>query len=288
VQHIEFHEERALDTAKQILRAAVENFPNRDATKVDIPQETMDMVAGFTAEYVYKMLGGRFRPSYRPLNNAIIEGRIRGIAGVVGCTNPNVLHDFNHVEMVKELIRNDVLVVQTGCSATACAKVGLLAPEAAREFAGPGLREVCEAVGMPPVLHVGACVDNSRILIACCEILKEGGLGEDISDLPVAGAAPEWMSEKAVAIGFYVVASGIFTVFGHPLPVQGSPAVTDYLTRGIEAQVGGKWAFEPDPIKAARLMIDHMNQKRQALKLKPMMYPTPADAPATEGEPVAA
>jgi len=273
VRHIEFDERRALDIARQIVTAAIEQFPKRDLKKVDIPKQSMDLVAGFTTEYVFTLLGGRFRPSYRPLNNGIIEGRLRGVAGVVGCSNPNLQPvESGHVEMVKELIRNDVLVVQTGCSAIACAKEGLLAPEAAAQYAGKGLQEICEAVGIPPVLHIGACVDNSRILTACCEILKEGGLGEDFSDLPVAGAAPEWMSEKAVAIGMYVVASGIFTVFGTPLPVRGSQVVYDYLTKGMEADFGAMWAFERDPIVAAQLMIAHMDQKRAALKLRPMLY----------------
>jgi carbon-monoxide dehydrogenase catalytic subunit len=189
-----------------------------------------------------------------------------------------VVHDACHVGMVMELIKNDVLVVQTGCSAVACAKHGLLQPEAAFQYAGKGLQEVCEAVGMPPVLHVGSCVDNSRILIACSNMVKEGGLGEDISDLPVAGAAPEWMSEKAVSIGMYVVGSGIFTVFGKPLPVLGSKAVTDFLCGDeMEELVGARWAFEEDPIKAANLMMDHIDRKRAALKLRPMMYPTERD-----------
>jgi carbon-monoxide dehydrogenase catalytic subunit len=219
------------------------------------------------------MLGGSFRPSYRPLNNGISDGRLRGVAGVVGCCNPNIQPvDDGHVEMVKELIRNDVLVVQTGCSAIACAKEGLLTPEAAARHAGRGLQEICEAVGIPPVLHVGSCVDNSRILIACSEMVAEGGLGEDISELPVAGAAPEWMSEKAVSIGMYVVGSGIYTVFGTPLPVEGAPAVNEYLTKGLQEEIGAMWAFERDPIAAAQLMIEHMNEKRRALKLRPMMY----------------
>jgi carbon-monoxide dehydrogenase catalytic subunit len=273
--HIQFDEEHALDVAREILRAAIDRFPQRDQQLVNIPESTMDLVAGFTADYVFEMLGGRFRPSYRPLNNGVIEGRMRGVAGVVGCCNPNVQPvDFGHVEMVKELIRNDVLVVQTGCSAIACAKEGLLTPEAAMQYAGRGLQEICEAVGIPPVLHVGSCVDNSRILIACSEMVREGGLGEDISDLPVAGAAPEWMSEKAVSIGMYVVGSGIFTVFGTPLPVEGSEAVCSYLTGDLKSEVGAGWAWESDPVAAARLMIEHMNQKRAALKLKPMMYET--------------
>ena len=273
VRHIEFDEKRAMDVAREIVAAGIEKFPQRNRETASIPENTMDLVAGFTADYVFQMLGGRFRPSYRPLNNGIIEGRLRGVAGVVGCCNPNFQPvDAGHVEMVKELIRNDVLVVQTGCSAIACAKEGLLVPEAAARYAGRGLQEICEAVGIPPVLHVGSCVDNSRILMACCEMLKEGGLGEDISDLPVAGAAPEWMSEKAVAIGMYVVGSGIFTVFGTPLPVRGSAAVYDYVTRGMADDFGATWAFEKDPAAAARLMIEHMNEKRAGLKLRPMMY----------------
>ncbi|MFB3882336.1 MAG: anaerobic carbon-monoxide dehydrogenase catalytic subunit [Armatimonadota bacterium] len=271
--HIQFDEEHALDVAREVLRLAINKFPDRDPQTVNIPENTMDLVAGFTADYVFEMLGGHFRPSYRPLNNGIIEGRLRGVAGVVGCCNPNVQPvDFGHVEMVKELIRNDVLVVQTGCSAIACAKEGLLTPEAAMQYAGRGLQEICEAVGIPPVLHVGSCVDNSRILIACSQMVAEGGLGEDIGDLPVAGAAPEWMSEKAVSIGMYVVGSGIFTVFGTPLPVEGSEAVCSFLTEELKSEVGASWAWEVDPVAAARLMIDHMNEKRAALKLKPMMY----------------
>jgi len=271
--HIEFDEENALDIARQVVRAAIERFPERRAETVNIPEHTMDLVAGFTADYVFEMLGGRFRPSYRPLNNGIIEGRLRGVAGVVGCCNPNIQPvDYGHVEMVKELIRNDVLVVQTGCSAIACAKEGLLTPEAALQYAGRGLQEICEAVGIPPVLHVGSCVDNSRILIACAEMVREGGLGEEISDLPVAGAAPEWMSEKAVSIGMYVVASGIFTVFGTPLPVEGSENVCSYLTQELKEEVGASWAWEKDPVAAARLMIEHIDQKRAALKLRPMLY----------------
>jgi carbon-monoxide dehydrogenase catalytic subunit len=122
------------------------------------------------------------------------------------------------------------------------------------------------------VLHVGSCVDNSRILLACVEMVKEGGLGNDISDLPVAGAAPEWMSEKAMAIATYVAASGILTVIAEPFPIMGAPKVREYLTGGMEKDFGGRLAFERDPIKAAHMMIDHMDAKRKALGLPPMMY----------------
>jgi carbon-monoxide dehydrogenase catalytic subunit len=147
-----------------------------------------------------------------------------------------------------------------------------LQPEAVFQYAGKGLQEVCRAVGLPPVLHLGSCVDNSRILTVLSNIVAEGGLGDDISDLPAAGAAPEWMSEKAVAIGFYFVASGVYTMIGEPLPMMGSKNLHKYITEDIEEEVGGKWAFERDPIEAAHKMLRHIDKKRKALKLKPMMY----------------
>lgn len=272
VEHVEFKEEKAMEIAKQIIKTGVENYKNRVKERVDIPKEIKGLVAGFTTENAFHFLGGRYRATYRPLNDAIISGRLRGAAGVVGCNNPNIKHDWAHVSMVKELIKNDVLVVQTGCSAIACAKEGLMTPESAVKFAGPGLQEICETVGIPPVLHVGSCVDNSRILLILSEVVKEGGLGEDISDLPCAGAAPEWMSEKAISIGFYFVASGVYTVFGTPHPVLGSDALTNYITNELEEIIGAKFAFEEDPIKAAHMMIKHIDKKRAALKLSPVMY----------------
>ena len=262
--HIELDEHNAIESAKTIVRTAIDNFPNRGKNIV-IPEEKTDLIAGFSHETINYLLGGLFRASYRPLNDNIINGRIRGVAGVVGCNNPRVTHDDIHVTMVKELIKNDVLVLQTGCSAMACAKAGLMVPEAAAEYAGEGLASVCEAVGIPPVLHLGACVDNSRILIAATAMVKDGGLGDDISDLPAAGAAPEWMSEKALAIGQYFVSSGVFTVFGVTWPTLGSEEVTKLLFKDFEEMYGGMWAFEPDPIKAAHLMIEHIDKKRKAL-----------------------
>lgn len=270
-EHLEFSEERALAVAKEIVRLGVENFRRRRG-QAYVPKEAMDLIAGFTAENVFYFLGGRYRATYRPLNDAVIDGRLRGVAGIVGCNNPKFTQDYAHVEMAKELIKNDVLVVVTGCAAIADAKVGLLRPEAAFELAGKGLQEICEAVGIPPVLHLGACVDNTRILIALTNMVHEGGLGEDISDVPAAGAAPEWMSEKAVAIAFYFVASGVFTVLGSPFPIEGAPNLTRFLTEDIEELVGGKFAFAPDPRKAAHLMLEHIERKRHALKLPAPMY----------------
>jgi len=262
-EHIEFHEHTPRDCTDAMVVKAIHRFKNRTC-EIEIPKNTSSGVHGFSHEYINYMLGGTFRASYTPLNDNIINGRIRGVAGVVGCTNPRVKQDWVHVELVKELIKNDVLVVQTGCSQVALAKAGLCTPEAAH-LAGSGLKEVCETVGMPPVLGVGSCVDNSRILIACAEMVKTGGLGESIADLPVAGAAPEWMSEKAISIGHYFVASGVYTVFGVTFPIVENTKFHKHLFQGLEDQGLGKWGFTPDPYEMARMMIAHIDTKRKAL-----------------------
>lgn len=264
--HMEFKPETGMDTAKEIIKMAIENFPNRRHACF-IPSEKQDAVVGFSHETINYLLGGLFRASYKPLNDNIINGRIRGVAGVVGCNNVRSPHDDAHIRMVKELIKNDVIVLTTGCAAIACGNYGLLTPEAAPKYAGPGLAEVCEAVGIPPVLHMGACIDNSRILIAATALVKEGGLGDDISDLPAAGAAPDWMSEKALAIGQYFVASGVYTVFGTNWPTLGSEKVTKHLFEEYEEMFKGMWAFEVDPEKGAKMMIEHIDKKRKALGL---------------------
>jgi carbon-monoxide dehydrogenase catalytic subunit len=258
--HMEFHEETALETAKSIVLAAVLNYKNRDPAKVHIPTEKSKCMVGFSVETIVGALGG----TLDPLLGAIKSGAIRGIGAVVGCNNPKVQHDFGHINLVKELIKNNVLVITTGCNAQASAKAGLLRPEAA-DLAGDGLKSVCRALGIPPVLHMGSCVDNSRILVAAAAIAN--ALGVDISDLPVAGAAPEWMSEKAVAIGAYVVGSGVFTVLGTVPPILGSSAVTALLTSGAKDVLGASFAVESDPFKAASLMIDHIDSKRKNLGL---------------------
>jgi len=286
-EHMELDESNALAIAKNILRVSIENFANRDASRVRVPNVSSPLIAGFTAENIFTALGGRYRPSYRPLNDAIMSGRIRGLAAVVGCNNPKHQHDAGHIALTRELLANDVLVATTGCTAIADAKNGLLCPEAAAECAGEGLSEVCRAVGIPPVLHLGSCVDISRILMVLTNVVAEGGLGESIADLPAAAAAPEWMSEKAVSIGFYAVASGAYTVLGEPLPVQGAPGLTKFLTEDIEELFGGKFAFEGDPIKAARLMIDHIDAQRAALHLPGPMYDVPYAAATDNDEPVA-
>jgi carbon-monoxide dehydrogenase catalytic subunit len=271
-ESIEFEPHRAKEVARDIVKRAVEAFARRDPSRVRIPREQADLVAGFTNENLPHYLGGRFRSGYRPLIDAIAAGRVRGAVGVVGCNTVKVTQDQHHLALVRRLIAEDVLVVQTGCSAIASAKAGLLRPEAALEHAGPGLREVCEAVGIPPVLHLGSCVDNSRILSVCVALVAEGGIGTDLSELPIAAAAPEAMSEKAITIGLYAVASGIFTAF-LPVPrVAGSRVVREYLEGGVEQETGGRFLFTDDVEEAVQGILAHLDCKRLALKLAPMLY----------------
>ncbi|MDO8748739.1 MAG: anaerobic carbon-monoxide dehydrogenase catalytic subunit [Candidatus Omnitrophota bacterium] len=271
-EYVEFKEEQGYEIAKKLIQTAIENYPNRNQEKVHIPRATENLISGFTTEYIFEMLGGKTLSTYKPLNDGVAMGRIRGVAGVVGCDNPKMQSGETHIKLIKELLKNDVLVVQTGCAATACGKEGLLTPETAFKYAGKGLQEICEAVGCPPILHMGPCVDNSRILTACCEIVGAGGLGVGLDELPVVGIAPEWMSEKAIAIGWYFVASGALVIFGQPFPVYGAKNMTNFVTKEVEELTGGKWAFEIDPLKMAKITIEHMNSKRKALNLKPMMY----------------
>ncbi|AKL96059.1 carbon-monoxide dehydrogenase catalytic subunit [Clostridium aceticum] len=268
--HMEFEEGKALQSAKEIVREAILNFKNRDAKKVFIPKAKSPAVVGYSVEAIKKQLdkvvnsqideGG----TLKPLADCITSGVIRGAAGVVGCNNPKVKHDYGHVELMKELIKNDVIVVTTGCAAQAAAKAGLMSKEA-RKLAGKGLAKVCELVDIPPVLHMGSCVDISRILVLVSELAKL--LKVDISDLPVVGAAPEWMSEKAIAIGTYVVTSGIDTWLGVVPPVTGSDLVVDILTNKAKDIVGAKFHVEPDPHKAAQQMIERIEEKRETLGL---------------------
>jgi len=254
--HIEFHPENALNQAKEVVKNAIDNFSNRG--DIYLPVEPVTSVGGFSVEAIIKALGG----TPDPLIDAIKGGKIRGAVGVVGCNNPKIKHDHGHVTLTKRLIENDILVLDTGCAAIANAKAGFKVAESI-QYAGPGLKEVCGALGIPPVLHMGSCVDNARILVLASALAN--ALQVDISDLPLAGAAPEWYSEKAVSIGCYFVASGVYTVLGPMPPITGSMNIVKLLTDGLNDVVGATFAVEPDPEKAADLIQKHIESKRQAL-----------------------
>jgi len=258
MEHVEFNPENAKEQAYKIVMEAIQNFKNRRGDRVSIPVSPVKSMTGFSVEAIVSALGG----SLTPLIEAIKAGKIKGAVGVVGCNNPKVKQDYGHVELIKKLIANDILVLTTGCVNVAAGKAGLQLPEA-KELAGAGLKEVCGALGIPPSLHVGSCVDNSRIIVIACALAK--ALGVDVSDLPLVGAAPEWYSEKAVAIGFYVMATGIFTVLGVMPPILGSKNVTKLAVSGLNDVFGAAFAVEPDPLKAADLIIEHIDKKRKAL-----------------------
>lgn len=273
-EHISFDPSRGLEIGKQIVRAAIENFENRVQERVYIPVEPVQMMTGFSIEAILGALGG----TPQPLIDAIVKGQIRGAVGIVGCNNPKIKQDLGHTELTKRLIENDILVVVTGCTTVADGKAGLMVPEAA-DLAGPGLSAVCKALGIPPVLHLGSCVDNTRILVLAAALANT--LGVDISALPLAGAAPEWYSEKAVAIGAYVVGSGIFTVLGIAPPIFGSPNIVKLLTEGLEGVFGATFAVEPDPNRAAILIRRHIEKKRAGLNL-PALDPDEIAMPEAE------
>ena len=260
MEHIEFTPENAKEQAFRIVKESIENYSRRNKDRIYIPVSPVKSMTGFSVEAILGALGG----SLNPLIDAIKAGKIKGAVGVVGCNNPKIKQDYGHVELIKRLIANDILVLTTGCVNVAAGKAGLQVPEA-KELAGPGLKEICGLLNIPPSLHVGSCVDNSRIVVIACALAN--AIGVDIDKLPLAGAAPEWYSEKAATIAFYVMASGIFTVLGVMPPILGSKKVTELATSGLKDVFGACFAVEPDPIKAADLIIAHIIEKRKGLGL---------------------
>ncbi len=256
--HIQFDEQEADKTAEKIITLAIEAFPHRDIEKIYIPKHKTKAIVGFSTEQILSLLGG----TPEPLINAISNGQIKGIAGMVGCNNPKVRHDYNHTTIAKELIKKDILVIGTGCWAIACAKAGLMNEEA-RSLAGSGLKRLCESLNIPPILHMGSCVDCSRMLTLAGTIADY--MDVDISDLPIVGSAPEWMSEKAISIGTYFIASGIPVHLWPIPPISGSNNVLEILTKDLNRLIGGYFFVEQDPLKAANIMEQIIMDRRADL-----------------------
>ncbi|MFA9396002.1 MAG: anaerobic carbon-monoxide dehydrogenase catalytic subunit [Halodesulfovibrio sp.] len=258
--HFEVHPHNALEQATAIVEESIKAYVERDKGRVEIPVEPVEIMTGFSNEAILSALGG----TLTPLIDAIKAGKIRGIVGIVGCNNPKIKQDSANVGLAKELLKRDILVLVTGCVTTAAGKAGLLVPEGI-EMAGEGIKEVCGSLGIPPVLHLGSCVDNSRIMHLCGLVAKE--LGVDISDLPVGASSPEWYSEKAAAIGMYAVASGVMTHLGLPPNILGSETVTNIALEGLEDIVGAHFVVEEDYVKAAGLLDARIRMKRLGLGL---------------------
>ncbi len=264
-EQIVVDEHNPRESARKIVREAVQNFPNRG--DIHIPTISEPLVAGFSHEYIRYMLGGKMRASLNPLNENIINGRIRGVAAVVGCSTPRSVQDYGVVNVVRELIANNVLVVVTGCAAITSGKHGLLTPET-MSFVGPTLAEVCETIGIPPVLHMGSCVDNSRILTVLSDVVETGGLGDDIAGLPAVAISPEWFSEKALEIATYAVGSGAHVIFGGVgSPVAGSPEVVEYMISGWTERYGGSLRFIKEPQDIVTASLDLIDNARKGLKI---------------------
>ena len=267
-EFIRFNAETAGENAKLIVRTAVENFKNRKPELVHIPQLKQKATVGYSVEAIVKTLDKVTNSQVdvtgttKPLIECITSGVLRGAVAMVGCNNPRVRPDSAHIELMKKLIANDIIVVLSGCSAQAAARAGLMDKEA-RELCGAGLKRVCELADIPPMLHMGSCVDISRMMILASELAKDSGL--NISQLPLVGCAPEWMSEKAVSIGNYVVATGIDTFLGVEPQVTGSSEVVGLLTDGIRDWVEAAYTVEKDIDKLGDLMIQRIEEKRAAL-----------------------
>ncbi len=263
--YIEFNEETALDDAKKIVKEAILNFKNRDKEKVHIPQLKSSTTVGFSEQAIIGQLDRVVNSqidetgTVKPLVDCLKSGVLRGVVGVVGCNNARSVSNKAHVTIMKELIKNDILVVTTGCGASAAGKFGLLNKEA-KSMASKGLATVCELVDIPPVIHLGSCVDCSRILSVVSEVAKY--LDMDMCDIPVAGVAPEWMSEKAVAIGTYVVGSGIDTYLGIMPPIGGSSKTVEILTQTLQDSMGATFKVNENPEELAKMIINDIEKKR--------------------------
>ena len=263
--HMRFDISNAKKSAKKIAMLAIENFRNRTNKGCRV-SDSCPVMAGFSNEFLETTLKELSDSPFRVLNDLIISGDIKGIAGIIGCSHARIVQNSCINFLASELIRNDILIFSTGCAASACARAKLMNPQHAAAMCGAGLKGVYEKLGIPPVLHLGSCVDNSRILTVLTDMVKAGGVGTDLTDLPLVGLAPEWMSEKAIAIGTYLAASGMDVIFGSESPVGASSRVEEFLSKGLKKIVGGSLSFIQEPEEVLRQSLLLIDKKRDALK----------------------
>ncbi len=271
-RHIEFREGHARASAREIIRLAIDAYRRRDPAKVSIPDHTSTAVAGFSSETILSALAAVNKDDpLKPLIDHIASGNILGICLFAGCNNVRVTQDSGFLALAKELARENVLLLATGCGAGAYARHGLLTSDAVREYAGSGLAAVLGAVGqavgldasLPLVLHMGSCVDNTRAADVAVAVANK--LGVDLDRLPVVASAPEATTEKAIAIGTWAVAAGLPVHVGVVPPVLGGPAVASLLTEGVKELFGGYFIVEPDPVAGAKKLLQAIRERRTAL-----------------------
>lgn len=274
-QHLAFNAETAMEDAQKLVRIAIDAYKNRDPKKISIPNERHKLVAGFSLEALTEIFS-KINPD-RPisvLTDAILNGQIKGVVQMAGCNNLKRPQDESHVAILKELVKNDVLVVATGCSAGAFAKMGLMSPLAVDAYAGEGLKGFLRTLeeanpqlstGLPLVFHIGSCVDNSRGMDLVMAMAEE--LGVDVPKVPFAASAPEAMHEKAVAIGSYAVTLGLPTHVGAMPFLEGSDLVYGVATQIAHDVFGGNFIFEMEPYEAAKKIIDALEYRSWKLKV---------------------
>jgi carbon-monoxide dehydrogenase catalytic subunit len=258
---LDYVPEKAQEQAAQLLQMAVDNFKERRTSVEPISQlPVKEAVVGFSTESIVDALGG----TLDPLLGAIIDGALRGVAGLVSCTTlRDTGQDVHSVRIAKELIKRDILVLSLGCGNAAMQVAGLCSPEA-KKFAGPGLSGLCQTLKIPPVLSYGTCTDTGRLADLLAAIANALG-GVPVPDLPVAAVAPEYMEQKATIDAIFALALGLYT-YVNPVPtVTGAPNLVQLLTQDCKQVTGGILNVETDPIQAANSILAHIEANRKKL-----------------------
>jgi carbon-monoxide dehydrogenase catalytic subunit len=260
-----FSPDKAEEISEYIIDEAMKSYSDRRGkVTLDIPNDHGhdDVVTGVSEKSLKNFLGG----SWKPLVDLIVEGKIKGVASVVGCSNLTAMgHDIFTVELTKELIKRNIIVLSAGCSSGGLENVGLMSPKAAA-LAGDSLREVCEALQIPPVLNFGPCLAIGRLEIVAKELAEY--IGIDIPQLPLVLSAPQWLEEQALADGAFGLALGLPLHLAIPPFITGSKLVTRVLTEDLENLTGGRLILEDDVISAADELEKVILKRREKLGLK--------------------
>lgn len=273
--HFDFNEATAMEDAKKVIRLAIESFrKNRAGKEIKIPAYKNQVVGGFSFESLMDLFS-KVNPEnpISVLTDAIEAGEIKGVCAFAGCNNQKVVHDQATIEIAKELAKNDVFMVTTGCTAGGFAKAGFLSSMAVDAYAGEGLKKFIKRLeekaglkaGLPLIYHMGSCVDNSRIADLWTAMAKN--MNVDIPQLPFVASAPEAMSEKAIAIGSWVISMGIPCHVGVVPPIEGSELVYQVATQIARDVFGGYFIFETDYQKAAEALINRLDKRAWNLRI---------------------
>ncbi len=274
VEHIEFDLKKPEKQAQKIIKAAIASFHNRKPERIMLPAEGQRALVGFSMEAIVSALSNlNAKDPLQPLLDQLAAGNIQGIALLGGCNNVLVRQDHSILTLARTLIQENVLVVTTGCSAGACAKSGLLTGQAALKTAGGKLRSVLQTLGeaggidgpLPPVLHMGSCVNNARAVDVACALASR--LGVDMDEIPVVVSIPEPTTEKAVSIALSAVTLGFPVHVGMVLPIMGSALFESMLKEEIGQWVGGHMIIDSNPISAAGNLLAQIRSRRKKLGL---------------------